>query len=331
MVILPVLFTAQACDVLFGPGTPAGPGGVFASVDSGETWEQGKSLGKFNLAATHVHRVFVEGDKPKNILAAGTGSGVLVSEDNGRSWQVLFPEVNANDVFINPNNDEEIFVGGASGGGLAAIFKSADRGGAWVQVYNEPVDKITVTGMAFDRVNSRTLFAGLSSGTVLQSVDSGNKWTALADFEGRVIDIAVGRNVLFVLNSGALHRSTDGGRTWVTVPVEGAGQFSAMHMDNLDNGYVILASTNGLHRSLDGGITWAKLITLPSAPEISNVTAVSVNPSKRTQIFAAIRSTVYRSDDSGATWKTSKLPTAKTIFDLVIDPIEPNRVYAGLK
>lgn len=331
--ILPLIFTAQSCNLL-GPPAPGGARGVFRSMDSGDTWETGKAADEsLNLADVPVNRLFIEAAKPNNIIASGTLGGAVASADYGRTWVRLLPGFAVNDAFINPYREQEIFLAG-SRNKLAVILKSSNRGAAWVQVYNEPQGEISVTGLAFDRVNPSVMYAGLSSGSLLQSRDSGDTWKALHDFDSRVVRLLSGRGILYVLTTSSLNRSLDDGKTWVNIPVtvpgENIGSFNTLYMDNADNSLLLIGASTGLYRSTDAGVNWTKF-ALPATPDVSNVTAVNVNPAKRAEIFAAIRATIYKSLDNGVTWKTSKLPTAKAIFDIAIDPMEPNRVYAGLK
>jgi len=332
LTFLPIIFTAQACDLLLGGSDSSGIQGVFFSVDSGDSWQAGKPKGEVNLSGASVWRLFVEGSKPQNIIAASANQGLLGSDDHGATWLRLLPDFTAYDAFINPFNDREIFAAGSKRR-LATIYKSPDRGATWLQVYNEPTGKISVTVLAFDRSDSETMYAGLSTGTILKSVDRGDTWNSLmADFDDRVVDLAATRNVVYSLNlQSGLHRSVDGGRTWTDVDFdEAANSFNDLYVDPASEQTLSLATNEGLYRSTDSGQNWSKL-PLPASPEVTNVTAVDVNPSRKSQIFAGIKSTVYRSDDNGANWRTIQLPTNRTISSIVIDPFEPNRIYTGLR
>lgn len=333
LLILPIIFTAQSCDILFGSDTAgSGAQGVFFSVDSGDSWLPGKSSNEsLSIQGAMISRIFIESNKPQNVLAASTNAGLLVSDTHGKKWLVFLPGFTAHDAFVNPFNDQEIFVAG-SRNRLAAIYKSADRGASWVQVYNEPTGQIAVTVLAFDRSDPKTMYAGLSSGAVLRSRDSGDTWNALTDFETRVVELAVSQNLIYGLTvQSGLNRSVDGGKTWAKVAfTQNVNAFNDLYLDPSNSATVYVATSLGLYHSSDAGITWNKL-PIPVTPEISDVTAVAVNPGKKSQIFAAVRSTVYRSDDLGGTWRTIQLSTNRTITSIAIDPFEPNRIYVGLK
>lgn len=333
LLLLPIIFTAQSCDLLLGPDSAgSGSQGVFLSVDSADSWQAGASTNEsFNLQSAMISRIYIEGNKPHNILAASTNAGLLASDTHGEKWLTLLPGFTAHDAFVNPFNDQEIFVAGSKNQ-LAAIYKSSDRGASWVQVYNEPTGKIAVTVLAFDRSDPQSMYAGLSSGSVLRSKDGGDSWNALTDFDTRVVELAISQNLIYglALQSG-LNRSVDGGKTWVKVSFsQSVNFFNDLYLDPANSSILYVATSLGLYQSSDAGITWNKL-PIPATPEISDVTAVAVNPGKKSQIFAAVRSTVYRSDDLGANWRTIQIPTNRTITTIAVDPFEPNRIYVGLK
>src|SRR3989344_724888 len=218
LIILPIVFTAQSCDFLFGDLTSSGSGirGVLWSVDSGDTWEAGKSGENQGLSNASIAALFIEEGMAENLLAASIDQGVFASEDRGKNWGLLLPNFVAYDVFINPSDGNLIYAAGAKDK-IGSILKSSDRGGSWVQIYTEPASKVFVAALGFDPVNPRTVFAGLSTGTMIRSTDSGETWNKLTEFQDRVLEIVGRRGLVYVLTSRTgLHKSTDGGRTWTT-------------------------------------------------------------------------------------------------------------------
>ncbi|MBI4050357.1 MAG: hypothetical protein HY396_00050 [Candidatus Doudnabacteria bacterium] len=337
IIVLPLLFTAQACNFLFGDITGqqgSGPRGVFVSTDSGQTWQESSIVsGDKNLGNAQVSRIIIEKANNQNLLVATLNAGVFASDNQASKWFRLLPEVSAYDAFINPHNSEEIFVAGAKAK-TATIMESPDRAGSWIQIYSEPVSQAAVTSLITDPRNPAVLFAGLSTGTILRSIDFGNTWNVLTDFSDRIAALALtptGLTFYMLGRSEGLRRSNDGGKNWAKIELpEKPTFYNAFNIDANNSAVLYIATDKGLFRSQDNGASFSKLL-LPLTPELNNVSAVAVNPKDSRQIFAAIRATVYRSDDGGTTWRTSKLPTQRIVSDIAIDPAEPNRIYVGLK
>src|SRR3989344_463520 len=172
ILILPVIFTAQACNFLFGDlagDQGSGSRGIFLSKDSGQTWEESNRVGENgSISGIQVTDIFIEPTKTENILVSSFSSGVFASDSRGDSWAALLPSIIAYRAFINPENSEEIYVSGAKNK-TATIFKSPDRGGSWIQVFADPAGPSSVTSLIFDPRDSKILYAGLSTGRVLMS------------------------------------------------------------------------------------------------------------------------------------------------------------------
>ncbi|MDP3994038.1 MAG: hypothetical protein Q8P75_03625 [bacterium] len=335
LIVLPIIFTAQACNLFSLSGEGSGSRGVFVSTDGADSWEERDIVSdKDSLKNAEISGIFIEQNNPKNLLAATLNKGLYASDSKAEAWVPLLPGFAAYDAFINPFDSQEIFAGGSKNK-LAVVFKSGDRGGTWAQIYNQPSGEAAVTALAFDRNAPNILFAGLSTGAVIKSMNNGETWNIAAVLTDRVVRIIVvpdsARTIYVLTRTKGIQRSVDGGATWDSVPAGfGASQFNDLIIPSGQPQTLYLATATGLQRSRDGGSNWTE-IDLPTTPRINNITAIAVNPQNVNQIFAAIRFNVYRSDDGGVTWRTHALPTGRRIYDLAIDPSEPNRVYAGVR
>jgi photosystem II stability/assembly factor-like uncharacterized protein len=183
------------------------------------------------------------------------------------------------------------------------------------------------------------------------------------DVSGRVNSIAVhpaDPNVAYACGAqGGVWKTTDGGASWTPL---------TDHLPSLATGAVALAPSNpdvvylgtgeanfsldsywgaGLFRSDDAGATWAALGPLDpnrASRNAASVAALAVHPSDPDVVLAAVGTFlqgnrlfsggVYRTADGGASWTRTlgpgMPPGAVVASDLIINPSDPNVVYAAL-
>jgi photosystem II stability/assembly factor-like uncharacterized protein len=178
-------------------------------------------------------------------------------------------------------------------------------------------------------------------------------WRLVGPFRGGRTRAACGvasePNVFYVGQvDGGVWKSTDYGRTWQPVfDKEGTQSVGAIAVSPSDPNVVYVASGEGLHRpdlsvgdgiyrSGDAGKTWSHL----GLRESQQIPALAVDPHDPNRIFAAVlghpygpnqERGIYRSTDGGQTWKQVLFKDATTGgSDVVIDPANPNVVYASL-
>lgn len=337
LLLLPLMFLAQACNFLFGDLTGdqgSGSRGIFLSTDGGQTWGEANKISKDkNMSGAQVARIVFDRGNARSLLAVTYNSGVYATNTGGDQWFQLLPSFAGYDAFVNPNKTQEVFAAGARNN-LAVILKTSDAGGTWTQIYSEPKGQAAVTALVYDPRTPAVFYAGLSTGTILKSIDAGNSWNTLIDFQDRIVKMTVapdGKTILMLGRSQGLRKSQDAGKSWSQInPSNFSGQYNDFLLVSDTSAVMYLATDKGLYKSQDGGSAWVKL-SLPATPSVNDVSAVAVNQQNHRQIFATISSTVYRSDDFGATWRTEALSTRRVISQIAIDPNEPNRIYVGLK
>ena len=80
-------------------------------------------------------------------------------------------------------------------------------------------------------------------------------------------------------------------------------------------------------KSLDAGASWQAAGT---GSELTNISALVIDPATPTTLYAGTYNGVYRSRDGGESW--SAITTGLTSLDvrtLAIDPRTPTTLYAG--
>ncbi|MDB4948354.1 MAG: glycosyl hydrolase repeat-containing protein [Gemmatimonadetes bacterium] len=177
------------------------------------------------------------------------------------------------------------------------------------------------------------------------------RWRMIGPHRGGRTVAAVGvpsRPGVFYIgaNNGGVWKSTDYGRIWAPVfddqPTGSIGAI-AVAPSNPDVVYVgsgeglqrpDLSTGDGVYRSADGGRTWTHL----GLRDGQQIPALAVDPRDPDRVFAAVlghpygpnaERGVFRSTDGGRTWKRVLYRDENTgAFDVVLDPRDPNTVYA---
>lgn len=200
--------------------------------------------------------------------------------------------------------------------------------------------------------NGRTLGAGSSFNGTRQNVS------------GRIISVAVDPkdpNTVYVGGAqGGLWRSTNNGQSWTSLTDNAPTQSIGAIAIDPNNSNIIYAGTGegnfsgdsffgmGILKTTDGGNTWQSLATQLFVGRAVN--DVIIDPTNTSTIYASIGSAVagvgiaspnigingvYKSTDGGQTFSPSlRVTTASqfgsSVFDLKMDPNNPNILYAAI-
>ena len=165
---------------------------------------------------------------------------------------------------------------------------------------------------AIDVVNNNAdiIFAGTASGGLWHSSSGGIKWEPIFEQE---VTASIGAVKIQQSNTSVI---------WV-----GTGEGNPRN--SLNGGY-------GVYKSIDGGKNW-KLMGLEKTRHIHRILIHPTNPD--VVYVGAIGSPwgeheergVYKTTDGGKTWKKILYINKKTgVADLVMDPVNPNKIIAAL-
>jgi hypothetical protein len=129
---------------------------------------------------------------------------------------------------------------------------------------------------------------------------------AISPLDPKVIFVGAGRVSSLANNGGKLFgigRSTDSGASWTVVGPNLADRNirSVVPTKILENGnqVVLVGSNSGVFRSADGGTTYTLATNGIPTDSITDLIGDAGVPSR---FYAASSGTIYRSDDTGATW-----------------------------
>jgi photosystem II stability/assembly factor-like uncharacterized protein len=245
----------------------ASPSGAAKSANDGAFWAQLET-------PADVLSVAVAPGPDHTAFIATDSSGVLESDDEGRTWHTANGGLTPHRVFgvAYDRASGRLYAGTGRG-----IYESSNRGRSWERVTSFWTTSFAIAG--------DTAYASGQSGGLWKKVKSG-PW----HLEGRACCSALAiapdpRNpeVVYVGNVQGVSKSTDGGRTWRRTSLKWI-QVQALALDPADP-QTIYAGTwpgRGVYRSTDGGTTWKPF---DSGLPAGGVSALTFSPDGR-RLFA---------------------------------------------
>jgi len=338
-------------------------GGVFKSRDRGASWTAlDRTIGRRDVRALAVDPLDAD------VVYAGTASdNVYKSTDGGATWRfssngISIPDIRA--LAVDPRNPDVVLADAASptAGGL---FRSMDAGATWHQVSPGLPAAAQLTSFAFDPADPRTVYSAASY--VFKSSDSGATWRRLdgsifaAPANQVLVDPRRPATVL-ACNFNSAVRSTDAGSTWTPLALPAGvppcpfvfaadGLLHAAGASSTDDGSswtlaaplaagvlslaadpsspgTLYAATSdrGVYRTVDGEASWQGA---SQGLRATYIFSVAVDPANDAAVYAGTAGAgLLRSRAPlGATWRT--LLASPPGF-VVVDPIHPQNLYAGL-
>lgn len=150
--------------------------GLYRSDDGGHTWDV---VDAPQLHAADGALSLVAHPDDPDLLWAGTGAGLLVSQDGGASWQDALPGVPVTAVAFDPADpDRMLAYTAAPGDGLT---ESRDAGRTWTPAgWQLDTDDDAVGHLAVHPDDPQQLYAGTHGEDLYHSRDAGRTWQTLA-------------------------------------------------------------------------------------------------------------------------------------------------------
>ncbi|RZV48531.1 MAG: hypothetical protein EX269_01285 [Acidimicrobiales bacterium] len=276
-------------------------GGIWATVDGGNTWEartdgldvRGNDT-RFNTAS--FHQVVTAPSQPDTVYTSNIAPGqaaVYRSDDGGVSWRVIAdndtPQPNpyegalrAFDIAVHPEDADRVAIGSDD-----AILISIDGGESWFDLTTQEVatgsfvgrgySGLVSTDIVFDaRLPYELVLLGFDGGNFIQTVDGGQTWRRT------VQDISAWGGAI-----EAAYSPVDPDTLYVLL-----GQFS---------------NFRGIGKTTDGGESFDRLDDGNGLPSIGNVPGgvlgiAALAEGDEDTILAAIGGSLYISRDSGASF-----------------------------
>ena len=176
------ILTARVNDVEITPTIwmAATSAGLFTSSNQGKSWSGGPVMGKQD---------FVSVRSDGNLIALATRNGVMVSKDNGATWQNSSLSSSVTSIRGVTISDGQIMFASREG-----AFRSPNAGAGWEHMQNGLPDK-NISSISYDQNNKRLLATSTETGVVFESLDGGHTWTRGPDtgYPLRQISVVHGR------------------------------------------------------------------------------------------------------------------------------------------
>jgi len=245
-------------DIFVGVGNDGAPGGVYRSLDNGQTWSLVLDLGIFSVLTLEI-------SNDGTIYAGSDGLYPLhASTDNGDNWTIIpMPQI-LNVVSIKSKGSDTLYVSQSESNG-ALLMRLTDSGQTWATVFttsehtSECINDIIITP-------SGTMYIGLAGylpgmGGVYRSTDDGDTWEFIGLFDCMVKSLATNSaGDLFAgswggtsLYCAGVYVLRNGQQDWDTLT---GGQISDMVINSEGHLYCSSSWPNGVIRSLDNGASF---------------------------------------------------------------------------
>jgi len=225
--------------------------------------------------------------------------------------------------------------------------------GNWVNISTSiPGNSIrpAIKALAVLASNTSIVYAAIDKPYVAKSTDGGQTWALVNPSPILGVssqwDIQIdpsNPNLLYLATSGGIYKSTNAGVNWVrsSQGLPSRTTFAVTMDANIPTTLYAGTSGGGIYRSINGGASWLPLNGSDNLLVDKSIYSITIKPGDPTTIVlggseleSATTKAVYKTTDSGLTWVASDtgIPAGfQRIYDITIDPLNPNWCYAALR
>ena len=333
-----------------------GCGGIQVSSDKGATWSVIKEGFPWKDKMSLMKTV----GKDRQALAVGTASGLWLSSDAARTWELSREGKCTDLVFLG----DTLFLSGDK-----TLHMSEDVGKTWKDITPEQAQGKQIASIAAGQGKGEMVLLALLEDrkTLLTSTDWGRTWSVGqvgGENSRRPSILGMVSNqtrVVFITRKFELWRSKDSGKTWARciyarngiAPGVKESEFCGRHkwglgqihfaIDAVNTNRVIVTTMSDLFYSQDAGSTWKQMYNVELGRTDANskdffcqtrgLTMTSAwqyrfDPfDRRYQYICYTDFGFLRSIDGGRSWATS--PPANSTYAIEFDPKVPGRIYGA--
>ncbi|MEO8578387.1 MAG: glycosyl hydrolase, partial [Gemmatimonadales bacterium] len=332
--------------------------GIYKSIDGGRSWtnmglKQSEHIGRVVIDPRNSDVVYVAAQGP--LWKKGGERGLYKTIDGGKTWNKILGVdewTGVNDVQLDPRNPDILlattwqrhrrvftFVAGGPGSG---VWRSTDAGKTWTKSQSGfPDVELGRIGLAVSPVNASVVYAIAEAadrkGGFFRSRDGGASWDKMSDYQSgsnyynEIFADPKDVDRVYAIEP-ILQVTDDGGKTFHRV-----GERNK-HVDNHsvwidpdETTHIIVGSDGGVYESFDGGKSYRYAANIP----ITQYYRVATDDSKPFyRVFGGAQDN-FSVGGPSRTRNTSGITNADWFitsggdgFGSVVDPVDPNIVYA---
>ena len=261
-----------------------------------------------------------------SVLYVGTSSGLYVSRDGGRTWNLTLSDS------IRVVEPDTAFEGVVRIGGSRGMSVSSDQGATWT-AQNTGLPDAPVTGLEVDPASPGIRYAAVEGWGLWRTVDNAGHWID----DSRGLDSPNLTCLVRMSSSGSLFcvGSAEGAQLFTDTPAQWDRletpldlQSASLLVHDAASKRLFAATLGaGLWTSTDAGGSWKRCGADFTPSEIG---ALLVDPKNPERLLAGTPEGLYTSSDSGATWTPAAggLPEV-TVRCLAFSPGHSDIIYAG--
>ncbi len=295
----------------------AGEGGIFRSIDGGETWvAASKGLRRYQDSTFYILPGVSAFTQKGNTLYAGTNGDLFYSTNNGDSWQQLTHYQRDWGISGVAIIGDTIYIGRPE---QESVFFSNDNGKSWEQIDNGLTDRdgprLFASGTTLFAQMRRHVFrlkAGEKSWTKLAIEDPWQKTTAESDITKFAVS---GKTVYAATVDGGLFRSTNMGNWWRSIKPNAMQDFDG-ELAAVGNTVFYIGSgiaDGPVLRSTDAGDSWTMFNT-----NLVNQYVFSVAVLSEKMLYVGTEEGVFRSTNGGESWTKTNTGIIKAYVENLV-------------
>ena len=307
---------------------PSSSAKAYISFDGADTWNvilEGHGTRSVAIASDTEHITIY--------LGGSWGQGLKKTIDAGTTW-VSRPIPNFSsipDIVIDPSNENVLYATSDNSGQVAKSFDGGDS----LFLASDGLPGNNAYDLAINPDNPQEVYVVDLQEGVYKTTDGGENWFAANSGlplpgVGFVTIDTKNTRILYAADWGVdgIYKTTDGGQSWAEINKGLANTDVVAIAVGRSPEEVIYAGANfvGCFRTTDKGENWQLI-------HQEGFRVLTIHPETSTTVFGGgsyTEGSLYKSEDMGDHWEILYTPPVwKKIEDFVINPLNPEIIYAG--